>query len=89
MTALLCGRVTTVYGRFTRVIVSNHFHGNGMGSLCIQCCLLYHLIGLREQQGWYSEPEFFGSLQVDHQFKTGRLYHRQVSRAYPLRIRPV
>jgi hypothetical protein len=42
------------------------------------CPLLNHLIGFGKQRWWHGETERLGGLEIDHQFKFGRLQARQV-----------
>src|SRR5262249_58344658 len=45
---------------------------------------LDHLVGEREQLVGILQSECFGSLEVDHKLKLGRLYDRQVGRLLAL-----
>jgi hypothetical protein len=42
--------------------------------------LFNHLVGLGKQRRWHGETERSGGLEIDHQFKFGRLQDRQVGR---------
>ena len=42
--------------------------------------LLDYLVGEYDQRRWNFQPKRFRSLEIDHQFKLGRLFHGKIGR---------